>query len=278
MTKITSTITAGKAELAKMLPVTTCEIGSQEVNSVSGRALHSFLGSKKDFSTWMADHIKGFGFLVHQDFEIAEGLSSPNSGSTKSRPQVTKEYLVSMPMAKELAMVQRTAKGKEARLYFLECERQVLGQAHGFKAPQSLAEALRLALELEEERASLASKVETLVEDMAVLEPLAAIAQAITQAQDEQSFDAVAKIIGTGQNRLFALLRTWEWIKPYSTLPYQDQVDNGNFVVLERLFQDAHKVDRIQHKTLITGKGLVAIKKRMAAEASAPLIRPQHRF
>jgi prophage antirepressor-like protein len=151
--------------------------------------------------------------------------------------------------------------------------------APAFRVPQTLAEALRMASELEEERASLACKVQAQAQDIQALEPLAEAAQAITCApvQDAQSFDAAAKVLGTGPNRLFDILRRWRWIKPYSTLPYQDQVDNGNMVVRERLFQDVHKVDRIQHKTLITGKGLVAIRKRMAAEGPAPLVRPQHR-
>ena len=150
-------------------------------------------------------------------------------------------------------------------------------RANAFSAPQTLVEALRLALDLEEQRATLSCQVDAQAADIAVLEPMAAAAHAITQAQDTQTFDQAAKVLGTGPNRLFTILRTWRWIKPGKTLPYQDQLDNGNFVVRESIFTDKHNRDRLFAKTLITGKGLIAIQKRLATEAGAALFRPQHR-
>ena len=83
--------------------------------------LHAFLGVGKDFSTWMPESIEAFGFVEHVDFEVL-----PNSGFNPQGGRPTKEYMIGLSMAKELAMVQRTAKGKEARLYFIECERKAV--------------------------------------------------------------------------------------------------------------------------------------------------------
>ena len=89
----------------------------------SARQLHSFLEVGKDFSNWVKDRIDAFGFVEGQDFVIVEGLSTPNLVSAKSRPQTTKEYYLTIDMAKELSMVERNEKGKQARRYFIECER-----------------------------------------------------------------------------------------------------------------------------------------------------------
>ena len=97
-------------------------IGSARVPTVDARQLHSFLEVGKNFSNWIQDRISSFGFVEGQDFVIVEGLSAPNLVSAKSRPQTTKEYFLSIDMAKELSMVERNEKGKQARRYFIECE------------------------------------------------------------------------------------------------------------------------------------------------------------
>jgi len=101
-------------------------IGSTQVPTVSARNLHSFLEVGKDFSNWIKDRISAFGFAEGQDFVIIENLSSPNSASSKSRPQTAKEYFLTIDMAKELSMVERNEKGKQARRYFIECEKRMM--------------------------------------------------------------------------------------------------------------------------------------------------------
>ena len=85
-------------------------IGDLTVNAVDARGLHAFLGVARDFPTWIKSQIDAYGFIEHRDYEIVENLTSPNSGSAKSRPQVTKDYLLTHDTAKELAMVSRTVK------------------------------------------------------------------------------------------------------------------------------------------------------------------------
>jgi phage anti-repressor protein len=87
--------------------------------------LHGFLEVGKDFSAWMPESIEAFGFVEHQDFEV---FSESGENSKGGRPR--KEYMISISMAKELAMVQRTPKGKQARLYFIECEKKFRNSLH----------------------------------------------------------------------------------------------------------------------------------------------------
>ncbi|MBU2855957.1 hypothetical protein HF289_03395 [Acidithiobacillus ferrooxidans] len=114
-------------------------IGTGLVRTVNARELHAFLGVGKVFGAWIQDRIEQFGFIEHQDFVCVEGLSFPNSESSKARQQITKEYHLTLDMAKELSMVERTAKGKEARQYFIECERRVFaGAASPTAKPQEI--------------------------------------------------------------------------------------------------------------------------------------------
>ncbi len=86
------------------------------VQTVNARDLHRALGVGKDFSNWIKDRIAGFAFSEHADFEMFEDLISPNSVSSKARAQATKEYAITLDMAKELAMVERNEAGKRVRL------------------------------------------------------------------------------------------------------------------------------------------------------------------
>ena len=94
--------------------------------TVSARQLHSFLEVGKIFTTWIQGRIVSFGFVEGQDFVMIEGLSLPNLGGAKSRARTTKEYFLTIDMAKELSMVERNEKGKQARRYFIECEKRMV--------------------------------------------------------------------------------------------------------------------------------------------------------
>lgn len=100
-------------------------IGADTVQTVNARELHAFLGIGRDFSTWIKHQINEYKFSPGMDFVTVEGLSAPSSGSAKARPQRTVEYALTIDMAKELAMVERNEKGREARRYFIECEKQL---------------------------------------------------------------------------------------------------------------------------------------------------------
>ena len=110
--------------LAVILPVSEKPIGEELKKTVNARRLHAWLGVGKDFSNWIKDRIEKYGFQEDGDFILCEDLRSPNSASSKSRPQKLKEYHITTDMAKELAMVENNTKGREARQYFIAVEKQ----------------------------------------------------------------------------------------------------------------------------------------------------------
>ncbi|HGJ5882481.1 antA/AntB antirepressor family protein [Arsenophonus sp.] len=112
--------------MSNLINIETKNINDSLIQTVNARDLHAFLEIGKDFSNWIKNRIRQYGFVENQDYIIVENLRSPKRASANSRQQVLKEYAISLNMAKELSMVERNEKGKQARQYFIECERRVL--------------------------------------------------------------------------------------------------------------------------------------------------------
>jgi anti-repressor protein len=84
---------------------------------LDARELWRFLESKQDFSTWIKKRITDFGFLAGADYLCFHKNMKANNATLV-------EYYLKLDMAKELSMLERNAKGKEARLWFIAREKQ----------------------------------------------------------------------------------------------------------------------------------------------------------
>ena len=105
----------------ELIPLQLQAIDGNAVETVSARELHSFLESRQDFSTWIKNRISEYDFVEHQDF-----ITAPQKYGTANGGYATRnEYYVTLDMAKELSMVERNEKGKQARKYFIECEKKL---------------------------------------------------------------------------------------------------------------------------------------------------------
>ena len=109
--------------MSSLIPVLSDHINGQPALVVNARDLHAGLEVGKDFSTWIKDRIQQYGFIENQDF-----IFFPDFGENSQRGRPTKEYSLSLDMAKELAMVERTEKGRAVRRYFINCEHLARGQ------------------------------------------------------------------------------------------------------------------------------------------------------
>lgn len=88
--------------------------------AVNARELHQFLENKREFATWMKQRIEQYGFVENQDYVVFDKFVKNSNGG---RPTI--EYALSIDMAKELSMVENNERGRQARKYFIECERKV---------------------------------------------------------------------------------------------------------------------------------------------------------
>ena len=101
--------------MANLIQINNNKISDSEVKTVNARELHQFLEVKSRFNDWINNRIRDFGFLENQDFvTVTKNLVSGGS---------QKEIYLSIDMAKELSMVERNEKGKQARQYFIEMEK-----------------------------------------------------------------------------------------------------------------------------------------------------------
>ncbi|CAM2754259.1 antA/AntB antirepressor family protein [Corynebacterium propinquum] len=103
-------------------------------NVVMGRDLHEFLEVKKAYTTWFMSMAE-YGFSAGQDF-----LPKKEEINGRGRPQ--QDHIISLDMAKEISMIQRTERGKQARQYFIECERRMKQLQPELTPEQLMAKAL----------------------------------------------------------------------------------------------------------------------------------------
>lgn len=86
---------------------------------VSGRHLHMFLQVKTEYMKWVERYFEPFGFIEGVDY--SSNLTNRSDGKA-GKPQTNHE--LTLDMAKELCMLQRTDRGKEARQYFIQVEKE----------------------------------------------------------------------------------------------------------------------------------------------------------
>lgn len=84
--------------------------------AVSARELHAFLESKQDFTTWIKNRIDKYELINGVDYTLHKFME---------RNSWKHEYALTIDAAKELSMVEGNEKGKQARRYFIECEKKL---------------------------------------------------------------------------------------------------------------------------------------------------------
>lgn len=122
--------------------------------TVNGRDLHAFLEVETRYNDWFSRMCE-YGFKEGKDYS---SFLSNRSDGLPGKPKT--EHAITISMAKELAMLQRTAKGKECREYFISCE-------EAWNSPEKIMEramqiAHQKAIEAERRIFGLQQKTETL--------------------------------------------------------------------------------------------------------------------
>lgn len=209
-----------------------------EQPTVSARELHEGLEIKTAFKDWFP-RMTEYGFIEEKDF------CSKMSESTGGRP--SKDYQISLDMAKQICMIQRTEKGRQYRQYFLELEKAwntpELVMARGLKAAQQI--------------------IENKDKEIDRMRPKEIFADAVSTSHTSILIGDLAKLLKqngyeTGQKRLFEQLRQEGYlIKGGSSknMPTQKAMERGLFEVKETSIANPDGSVRITKTTKVTGKG-----------------------
>lgn len=104
------------------------------VQLVDARELHRRLQVQTPFNHWLNRRVSEYGFDENKDYFTENQLLDKNDKKYPHRPRT--EYFLTIDMAKEIAMVERTEVGKEIRNYFIEMER--IARKSLIKMPPSL--------------------------------------------------------------------------------------------------------------------------------------------
>lgn len=242
------------SENMSMIKVT---YGDNDTPTVSGRELHKALGVKTAYKDWFPRMCE-YGFSEGKDYcSFLSDRSDGKAGKPRTDHQLT------IPMAKELCMLQRTDKGKQMRQYFIAVEEQ-------WNTPEIImSRALRMASKnivcLKEKNAALESKI---AEDA----PKVEFANAAAESSSLIDIGTLAKLardenIPIGRNRLFDWLRQHKYImdKEHKYEPYQTWLDRGIFVTKEYSYRTAYGYET-QTKILVTGKGQIYLIEKLRSE------------
>ena len=103
--------------MQELIPLQPQTINGNAVETVSARELHEFLGVTERFSSWMERQFQ-YGFEENVDYLGCKVFN------TLAKQEV-QEYYLSLDCAKEISMIPKSDKGKQARKYFIECEKKL---------------------------------------------------------------------------------------------------------------------------------------------------------
>ncbi len=207
--------------------------------AVSARNLHEFLEVKTAYKDWFPRMCE-YGFAEGQDF------CSFLSESTGGRP--AQDAILTIDMAKEICMLQRNEKGKIARQYFLQLEKD-------WNSPEKvMARALRIA----------DKRIKALEAKTEADRPKVLFADSVTASKSSILVGEMAKLlkqngVHTGQNRLFETLREKGFLikrqgSDYN-MPTQKSMEMGLFEIKETVINHSDGHTSVNKTPKVTGKG-----------------------
>lgn len=222
-----------------------------EAPTVSARQLHEGLEINTRFNDWYKRMCE-YGFAENVDYQAITQKRVTAQGNETT----FMDYQISIDMAKQICMIQRTDKGKQYRQYFLDLEK-------AWNTPeQVMARALKIA---NNEIDKLKADNKVLIADTERMKPKEIFADAVESSRTSILIGDMAKLIcqnghEIGQNRLFEWMRQNDYLIKSGgskNMPTQKAMEQKLFEVKERTVVNPDGSVRITRTTLVTGKGQI---------------------
>lgn len=209
---------------------------------VSGRQLHEALEVKTKYADWF-NRMIDYGFAENQDFLLLKNEQQTGRGGHNKV-----DHIIKLDMAKEIAMIQRTERGKQVRQYFIQVEKD-------FNSPEKImARALLMADQ----------KVHKLEAKIEADRPKVLFAEAVSASHTSILVGELAKLlkqngVDIGATRLFNWLRAHGYLIKRNgrdwNMPTQKSVEMGLIRVKETSITHADGHITVSKTPLVTGKG-----------------------
>lgn len=209
---------------------------------VSGRQLHEALEVKTKYSDWFNRMIE-YGFTENQDFLLLKNEQQTGRGGHNKV-----DHIIKLDMAKEIAMIQRTERGKQVRQYFIQVEKD-------FNSPEKImARALLMA----------DKKVHKLEAQIEADKPKVLFADAVSASHTSILVGDLAKLISQngykiGGNRLFIWLRENGYLIKRKgsdwNMPTQRSMEMKLFEIKESTITHPDGHISVSKTVKVTGKG-----------------------
>lgn len=247
------------------------EMSGRMIDSINARELWSFVESGRQFADWMKQRIESYGLVDGVDFTVHKFV---NGNATQI------DYYLSIDIGKQLAMVENNDKGREIRLYFIECERRSLATKRFGSMEDILADPKAICALIGGYAQQVIDAKETIAAQTAKLEvviPKANGFDLIAQASEGSLLiGEAAKKIGIGPTSMFKWCQANDWIFRRSGsdhwTAYQRRIKQGFLeekVTTIKVTRDGIQEDKIVSTVRVTGKGMTELAKHFQKQESS---------
>lgn len=212
--------------------------------TLSARELHEFLEIGTEFRKWFP-RMTEYGFSEGNDFRrVSQKCPTPGGIQEKM------DYEITLDMAKEIAMIQRNEKGKQARQYFIQIEKE-------WNTPEKVMA-----------RGLIASQkvIENLNQQIVEMKPKAIFADAVSSSKTSILIGDLSKLlkqngVDIGANRLFTWLRDEGYLIKRKgsdwNMPTQKSMELGLFEIKESSYLNGNGCNITTKTPKVTGKGQI---------------------
>jgi antA/antB antirepressor domain protein len=215
--------------------------------AVSARELHKFLEITERFSSWF-ERMLQYGFTENIDYQGCEFFNTLAN-------QALIDYALTLDCAKEIAMLQRSEKGKTARQYFIECEKQL--RSGKFALPTTYKEALQSLLEEVEAKERLQAQNDLQRIELQKQAPKVAYYEDVLTSKSTYNANQIAKELGMSAVTLNKKLHELkvQYKQGGQWLLYHHHQDKGYTKTVTHTYTDSQGETRTSSSTVWTEKG-----------------------
>lgn len=209
-------------------------------NAVSARDLHQWLETEDHFTQW-AKRMFEYGFSEGTDYQaVHEFVAAKNGFGGKNKI----DYVLTLDAAKEISMIQRTEKGKEARQYFIEVEKRLRKSV----PVVSTLDMLKIAVQ----------ELEQKDKQIKLLQPKADFLDKVLDTDEKIDIGQAAKILKLpfGRNTMFSQLKARGVFFKNRNEPKQEYISKQYFELKEKYISRNEHDGFMVLKVLVTQKGL----------------------